>query len=415
MLAPCTKLCRATLSVRYIATRSHDGIPHGKIVATRRRQAITLSPEYLNACTQQPSQLTQKLLLIELERLLVFPEFYTLAKSFKFIPHLPRPYLSVFRNYLIHPATSAWLHVVICTTAPRRTALRMVSEGTPLALADFAALYTPKDMYPGGIVGVSTRVAPKNLEVVWDTFKPRPSAVPPPRRHWPATTVLVDRLERSGAQQPHNLVLFPEYDKPLRRHDLDLLHAQIGTQFSKKELQAAANRLRERPRTLKRLKGYARFVYQQTAPGAYDDALIALIGILHHLKSVHNVAAWLRGGGLTGVEDAERAPPSAAEGSTPWFDDRQLFEMWRARGYAAVAELGIPVEPGIINDQEHVVKIARDALDTREVDYPAPEPWQGPKRHQWGSRRNTTKKYSAKRARKSNEEIAILKTVAKRL
>ncbi|KAJ7664717.1 hypothetical protein B0H17DRAFT_1336696 [Mycena rosella] len=356
---------------------------------------VFVSYEYLDACDEVPPELTQKLLVLELHRILVFPERFVFG-TFQTSPYLPRPYLSVFREYLLHPATRAWLHAVICTAEGRTVAERMVSEGTPLHIDDFHGIYTPVEMNPGKHLAhlrLSTTLTPKNLDVIWNTYKPAPSDVPPPPRHSPATTILLDRRERSGAQQPHSLLLFPEYEKPLRRHDLDRLHAAIGTQFSPKELVNKENRDREIARA--HYTGYTRSVKKREG---YEDGLIALIGVLQHLKAVPNVAAWLRDGGL--MEAAGAKPDAAA-----WFDRPAVFDVWRKRGYAVVAELGLALEPGIVNDKEHMVKIARDALDLLES---KPPPSLQPKKR---GDKAVSRNKARKRQKERDQAIDMLRTL----
>ncbi|KAJ6609596.1 hypothetical protein B0H10DRAFT_2225823 [Mycena sp. CBHHK59/15] len=107
----------------------------------------------------------------------------------------------------------------------------------------------------------------------------------------------------------------------------------------------------------------------------YDPTLLALIGVLAHVRRVGNVAAWMRGGGLVGevVEgvladaqdgDAMDAPsvpppssfPPAPSSSFPllprhdpaqWFASRRVLHAWAVRGRAALTELGIEAAPGI--------------------------------------------------------------------
>ncbi|KAJ7126749.1 hypothetical protein C8R44DRAFT_873874 [Mycena epipterygia] len=127
-------------------------------------------------------------------------------------------------------------------------------------------------------------------------------------------------------------------------------------------------------------------------PEPYDPTLLAVIGVLAHARTVGNVAAWVRSGGLAVVaqdggvdsmvgaqEDASQAkeeatqdgavddagvgvmssdrtsPPSSAPKAEPdlasdpakWFTSRRVLNAWAARGRAALAELGIDAVPGI--------------------------------------------------------------------
>ncbi|KAF7336833.1 FCP1-like proteiny domain-containing protein [Mycena venus] len=101
----------------------------------------------------------------------------------------------------------------------------------------------------------------------------------------------------------------------------------------------------------------------------YDPTLLAVIGVLSHVRSVGNVAAWVRSGGLlAAIEEGADGPeakddvipqngPTGAdapkvESSLPsdpaqWFASRPLLVAWAARGRAALAELGIDAAPGV--------------------------------------------------------------------
>ncbi|KAJ6512948.1 hypothetical protein C8R45DRAFT_330497 [Mycena sanguinolenta] len=104
----------------------------------------------------------------------------------------------------------------------------------------------------------------------------------------------------------------------------------------------------------------------------YDPTLLAVIGVLAHVRTVGNVAAWVRSGGLAGIEqedvteartndaqvegiqndagvgrDVPPAPSFDPTDPTQWFASRRLLVGWAARGRAALAELGIDAAPGV--------------------------------------------------------------------
>ncbi|KAJ7168494.1 hypothetical protein C8R46DRAFT_235792 [Mycena filopes] len=101
----------------------------------------------------------------------------------------------------------------------------------------------------------------------------------------------------------------------------------------------------------------------------YDPTLLAVIGVLSHVRSVGNVAAWVRSGGLAAIVEGEPeeaakdalvpttsdsdanagADPAATFTADPsqWFTSRPLLVAWAARGRAALAELGITANPGV--------------------------------------------------------------------
>ncbi|KAJ6461293.1 hypothetical protein DFH09DRAFT_583571 [Mycena vulgaris] len=92
----------------------------------------------------------------------------------------------------------------------------------------------------------------------------------------------------------------------------------------------------------------------------YDPTLLAVVGVLAHVRNVGNVAAWVRGGGLAAVveagTDAKQEPreddstqKETAPASDPaqWFDSPRVLRAWAARGRTALAELGIDAAPGV--------------------------------------------------------------------
>ncbi|KAJ7737345.1 hypothetical protein B0H16DRAFT_106512 [Mycena metata] len=210
-------------------------------------------------------------------------------------------------------------------------------------------------------IDLNTAIHPKDLTVLWNRILPH-------KRHSAASTLLVDGLARGGAQQPHNLLLLPEYAKPLRRLDLDRFHQLTDTNVSKSQSAAAKDHTRERLRRDANPKTRStRYELRLAERGVYDDALIAFLGILEYLRPARNVAAWIRGGGLFGVpnsEDAAQYNTTAA----PWFHDRAVFEMWLERGRAIADRLQIALEPGVVNElQWKPQRPIRDSLRVRAV------------------------------------------------
>ncbi|KAJ7087356.1 hypothetical protein B0H15DRAFT_309880 [Mycena belliarum] len=409
MLTSCPKLSR--LQRAPFARHFHPGIlpPRKTFRATSEEPAC----RYFDQLQWGPDVYTKKLLLLELERVLIYPVTHWFdghiymqrgvkrtARPEKVAHYyLPRPYLCVFADYILHRKTRAWLELAIATHHALKNA-RVMLRDTPFYLADFQDLFCQRHLYPkyqpetgsdgkrGSFVNVLQ--APKNLDVVWRKFEPGTTrfrihtyagAMPrgyeensraPPVRHGPGSTLLVDRLARSGELQPFNLMLMPEYTKPIQRHDLDLHHAEQGKKFTKQERRAAKARAYELSR--QKFTGYTRAVLDRTEPGSYDDALIALIGVLDHIKSVPHVARWIRSGGLMGGD----LPPDMAEPEPglQWFDIPFVYERWRARGYKAAQELGIQIRPGIADETTHALLVAereRDKINGR-LENPDPGP-----------------------------------------
>ncbi|KAJ7077164.1 hypothetical protein B0H15DRAFT_862628 [Mycena belliarum] len=87
----------------------------------------------------------------------------------------------------------------------------------------------------------------------------------------------------------------------------------------------------------------------------FDATLLAVIGVLAHARGVGNVAAWVRGGGLTADADLGTDAAANAESGTDvppadpvqWFAAPRLLHAWAARGRAALAELGLEAASGV--------------------------------------------------------------------
>jgi hypothetical protein len=89
-----------------------------------------------------------------------------------------------------------------------------------------------------------------------------------------------------------------------------------------------------------------------------DKALLAVVGILEALRTVDNVPAWIRAGGLMARDgprvqaDAPTRPvklkdlPSYAA-FAHWYADAEIMARWVAQGVKALEDRGIMVDPGL--------------------------------------------------------------------
>ncbi|KAF7327637.1 FCP1-like proteiny domain-containing protein [Mycena kentingensis (nom. inval.)] len=96
-------------------------------------------------------------------------------------------------------------------------------------------------------------------------------------------------------------------------------------------------------------------------PEPFDPTILAVIGVLDHVRTIGNVAAWLRHGGLASIlpkeeEEEEKNNGVGVEGESgenstadpaQWFESRRLLEAWAGRGRKALAKLEIDAIPGI--------------------------------------------------------------------
>jgi hypothetical protein len=88
---------------------------------------------------------------------------------------------------------------------------------------------------------------------------------------------------------------------------------------------------------------------------AFDETLLAVIGILHAARLQCSIAGWLRAGALfhppPPFSEPERAATSGVVGdgdaTKTWCDNPVLVRAWASRGREAMHELGLKIEHGI--------------------------------------------------------------------
>ncbi|PSR77097.1 hypothetical protein PHLCEN_2v8086 [Hermanssonia centrifuga] len=187
---------------------------------------------------------------------------------------------------------------------------------------------------------------------------PTPESQPKPNTvHSAFTTLLLDDSPRKAELQPYNHVCLPEYSAEVRARDLEILHAKqeaetqiadLDPEGSLRDQSEAADmpvfadesaestgegavvgddthdevpKKRKRKEKKEKNREARRLQVQADAQGAYNDTLLAVIGILEEIKMQKNVAAWIREGGLWGPDgipaDATlSAPPLPTPSST---------------------------------------------------------------------------------------------------
>ena len=225
----------------------------------------------------------------------------------------------------------------------------------------------------------TTRVAPKPSSPKWTG-------------HSAATTILLDDSHAKAALQPHNHLCVPEYTRSQRNMDLGALtleraqrqqqhysvpyqeqedpattntisptltltsRAQDGTTTATTtEIVHNKKRKRKRDKTQQQLQSQLAMIPTSSAdgdaasPAAFDETLLAVIGILHAARLQSSIAGWLRAGALLSLpssSSAERDGGGPGDGKT-WYDDPVLVRAWASRGREAMRELGLKVEHGV--------------------------------------------------------------------
>ncbi|WWD16750.1 hypothetical protein CI109_101181 [Kwoniella shandongensis] len=309
--------------------------------------AVSLPPpQYLDL--SRPSNLIQrdtdipKLLVLDLNGALVYR---TRGTGDSRRPH-PRPYLSCFLQYLFLPEREGlrpWEVFVWSSAQPHN--VRAMVEGA-FGQRWIGGIWEPETREgkeglkrgEGRLTGVWARdkmglnasdysrkvQTTKDLNKVIDhvhDLSEHPSQLLPDLNE--KTTVLLDDSPLKAVLQPWNQIVIPEYDK--REHQ---------------DSKLAASLLRDEN--------------DDAAASGLDQILLAVIGILEELRTVNNVPAWVRGGGLTfdlKTKDNDASPEIETLPShlsfTHWYEDPTVLRQWIDKGKAALKKKGIRVKHGM--------------------------------------------------------------------
>ncbi|KAI0698025.1 hypothetical protein BC835DRAFT_1413355 [Cytidiella melzeri] len=313
------------------------------------------SPTYLKLADETPRRLSspdteRKLLILDLNGTLVHRATAMRPKNRaapaalddkgRPLPRLrpvhPRPYMTTFRSYLFAPETRAWLDVMVWSSAQPHSVEDMVAKCFALDKERLLAVWArdtlglTQDHYHRKVQTV------KDLNTPWSKLSSMaqsrltstldgggPSYASPSARHSALTTLLLDDSPRKAELQPYNHFCVPEYSAEMRAKDLEILKLErsmadngheVNDQFDMshdpKKLDwkvdvkddADADTTRERRRKEKkearRIKAVS--AASELQDKAYDETLLAVIGVLSEIKPQRNVAAWIRAGGLWG-------------------------------------------------------------------------------------------------------------------
>lgn len=135
--------------------------------------------------------------------------------------------------------------------------------------------------------------------------------------HSARSTLLLDDSPLKAVLQPYNHVCLPEYDGNKRAKDLAIFTREKdmeGPQYESDNPDENRKRKRRAKKEKRRQERLAKG--KSTEPiseeeDEYDSTLLAVIGVLEEVKMQHNVAAWIRAGGLWGPN----GPPTGEDGA----------------------------------------------------------------------------------------------------
>lgn len=294
--------------------------------------------EYLTLSSSSPSHLSpdepphkkRKLLVLDLNGTLVLRSSRPPASAYLNpqplgpLPRIiyPRPYIPAFAEYIFHPENSDWLDTIVWSSAmplsvadmvekafgERKQSLRAVWARDTLGLSrgayseSFASSPVEIDSLTWSSSDNKVDTV-KNLDKPWDAlpFPPSTHSSGAPdadaeqqHHHSPLTTLLLDDSPNKARLQPWNHLCINEYTGAMRGRDEALwkkTHPPSSTSSTTDGVTAS------------------------TAPSSsetYDETLLAVIGVLSHMRTQANVAAWVRSGGLFDVGTSQTEATSAA-------------------------------------------------------------------------------------------------------
>ena len=260
---------------------------------------------------------------------------------------------------------------------------------------------TIKDLEKPWAALTPRRLRPSSPTLVDPKMQATPSW-PVWRGHSPATTLLLDDSHAKAALQPYNHLCVQEYTRTQRNADLAVLQLEramqqqqqlqqlqqqqqrssvshqerflasatasattdtnahehapdgtgtgTGTGTTTTEKEQAHKRKRKKkkdPSQAQTLQQLAAFAADGASPGAFDETLLAVIGILHAARLQSSIAGWLRAGALSFPLSSERSSTSVMGDAKTWCDDPVLVRAWASCGREAMHDLGLNVEHGI--------------------------------------------------------------------
>ncbi|KAJ7762036.1 hypothetical protein DFH07DRAFT_883431 [Mycena maculata] len=319
------------------------------------------SPEYLAASlAAQPASLPpgqRKLLIFDLNGTLLLrsPRNYGTRKIYL------RPYARALVAYIAHPAVRTWLDCMVWSSAQAHNVREMVERvfGAGEGAGNGPIL---RAVWARDTLGLGREAFPKSSAPASQSLDVPPSdSAPPPLTyaHGPHSTLLVDDSPLKARLQPWNHLCVAEYDAPARARDRAAAHLPPDAEPSHDPAPhstggKAGNPLTAELAALAQESAAAADGLDANTGEPYEPTLLAVVGVLAHVRTVGNVAAWVRGGGLAADPIGAAAPLSAPEAEpglaadpAQWFASRRLLTAWAARGRAALTELGIDAAPGV--------------------------------------------------------------------
>ena len=248
-----------------------------------------------------------------------------------------RPYLSTFKEFLLHPETKKWLDTMVWSSAQPHSVDDMVDKAFGTRRDELLTVWARDTLGLTGAEYHAKTQTVKNLDKPWKELGLGNGDGAEGRQHSAQTTLLMDDSPLKAILQPWNHLCIRDYTPEVRKSDITIRQAEISEEGRRMAMEAvnqaqeareaAVNggeevgpstqvvpdrrKLKKLQKKLEKLEGNAAeagSTFSQTPNAAtYDETLLAVIGVLDAVKHQDNVAGWMRHGGLLSVEGWEHA------------------------------------------------------------------------------------------------------------
>ncbi|KAF7377513.1 Phosphoprotein phosphatase [Mycena sanguinolenta] len=290
------------------------------------------------------AQAPRKLLVLDLNgTLLLRAQRRSASSTPNFGPRLrtvhPRPYMDAFKEYIFHPSTTKWLDAMVWSSAQPHSVADMLNHCFGQQQREFLAIWARDTLgLPSELYNKKTPTT-KDLAKIWAAFP----------EHSQQTTLLLDDSARKAHLHPYNHICVLEYVLDVRKHDLDVWRSSLPA-----DTVPAKPKKQKAPKS-KQVPQAPDLASAVDTPGECASALAC---VFHN----HNVAEWIKDGGLLAKEVKEAvaeqprplSPDSLAHqmvglnlAQELWFNSEATVNHWVRRGMHALEALQIPVVAGI--------------------------------------------------------------------
>ena len=261
-----------------------------------------------------------------------------------------RPYLSTFREFLLHPETKKWLDTMVWSSAQPHSVDDMVEKAFGTRRDELLTVWARDTLGLTQAEYHAKTQTVKNLDKPWkelgqsngDGLDVKQAGL----HHSPRTTLLMDDSPLKAILQPWNHLCIRDYTPEVRKSDVTIRQAEISEEGRRMAMEAVSRaqeareaaiyretasgevgatmqvvpdrrKLKTLQKKLEKLEGDATETSAASSvtpdPPAYDETLLAVIGVLDAVKHQDNVAGWMRHGGLLKVEGWEHTDVGQAK------------------------------------------------------------------------------------------------------